>query len=137
MVRQKVNQLYMSHCLKCDGPGPNDVHTSYPAISAIIITSCTSHPEISCRFCASKKQLTSTILSLILGWWGFPFGILLTPVQMTRNIAGIFRRPSPLMPSDKLTHMVRLNLAAEAAEQGKLNASQASCLQAVFKGRRP
>jgi hypothetical protein len=60
-----------------------------------------------------KEQLLMTGFSLLFGWWGIPSGLILTPVQITRNLMGVFSPPDPRRPSPKLEKLVRLNLARQ------------------------
>jgi hypothetical protein len=34
------------------------------------------------------KSLPFTILSVLLGWWGFPWGIIYTPMALITNLSG-------------------------------------------------
>jgi len=34
------------------------------------------------------KSLPYTLLSLILGWWGFPWGLIYTPMAIIQNLGG-------------------------------------------------
>lgn len=34
------------------------------------------------------KSLPYTLLSLILGWWGFPWGFIYTPMAIFQNLSG-------------------------------------------------
>lgn len=34
------------------------------------------------------RGLPWTMLSLALGWWGFPFGLIFTPMVVIKNLAG-------------------------------------------------
>lgn len=34
------------------------------------------------------KSLPWTVLSLLLGWWGFPFGLIYTPWAVIENLSG-------------------------------------------------
>jgi hypothetical protein len=34
------------------------------------------------------KSLGYTLLSLLLGWWGFPWGIIYTPMALITNLGG-------------------------------------------------
>lgn len=34
------------------------------------------------------RGLPWTLLSLALGWWGFPFGLIFTPISVGRNLLG-------------------------------------------------
>lgn len=37
---------------------------------------------------AAAKSLPFTLLSLFLGWWGFPFGLIYTPMAIIGNLSG-------------------------------------------------
>ena len=47
---------------------------------------------------------------MLPGWWGFPFGLIMTPVQVMRNLAGIFGGPNPASPSPALEKLIRRRL---------------------------
>ena len=63
-----------------------------------------------------RARLGDLLFSLLFGWWGFPWGFLMTPVQLARNIAGLVSSPDTTRPSAQLARMVRLHLAANAIE---------------------
>src|SRR5687768_10468038 len=88
LVEEHVNKVRSGPCPKCQRQGaPVDAHTSYFVWSALIFTSWSSKPAICCRSCAVKDQIFSTLGSAVIGWWGFPWGLFMTPVQIFRNIA--------------------------------------------------
>ncbi len=117
-VSQSVQQVHQGLCPKCGGTGPVDVHVHHRVWSALFLTSWKSAPQISCRSCGLRSQLSDTALSLVVGWWGFPWGIVFTPVQIGRNIAGMLRGPDPLRASPQLERAVRMIMAAQiVAEQ--------------------
>jgi hypothetical protein len=115
LVQKQILAVHQGDCPKCGRPGPVDVHTSHRAWSLIHVTVVKSRPHVSCRACATRAQLGDTIFSALLGFWGVPFGIVLTPVQIVRNIFGIFFGPDPSKPSPKLEEHVRLDLAHRVA----------------------
>jgi hypothetical protein len=49
----------------------------------------------------------------LLGWWGVPFGLIITPYQLTRNIAGMLRRAD--RPSPDFIRVMRVHLAERVA----------------------
>ena len=112
MVQERIWQVRQGACPKCQGPGPVEVHTSHRVWSAFVLTSWSSRPHISCRSCGRKSQLGAAAFSLVLGWWGFPWGIVMTPVQVCRNLAGMLRSQQSSEPSPQLQKMVRMHLAA-------------------------
>lgn len=120
-VDRIVMQVHSGACPRCNGPGPVDVHTSYRVWSAVALTSWSSRPAICCRSCAVKKTLGDTAFCAVLGWWGFPFGLLVTPVQIGRNLFALVKGQEPTSPTPALDKMVRLQLASSlvAQHQGK------------------
>jgi hypothetical protein len=116
VVSEQVSRVHQGLCPKCGGSGPVDVHTSYRVWSALLMTSWSSRPHVVCRSCGSRARLGDLLFSLLFGWWGFPWGFVMTPVQLVRNIAGLVSSPDPTLPSAQLSRIVRLHLAANAIE---------------------
>lgn len=98
-----------------------DLHTSHEVWSIVFVTSWKSLPRIRCRSCGVKRQVAGLFFSLLAGWWGVPWGFLVTPVQGFRNVASLARPPDPMRPSDALVAQLRLLLAEQrvAAEAEK------------------
>jgi hypothetical protein len=61
-----------------------------------------------------QSQLGNLAFSAGLGWWGFPWGFLFTPVQIVRNIKAMVSPPDPAEPSAKLIQVARVQLASRA-----------------------
>jgi len=116
-AKQAVWEVHQGACPKCGGRGPIDVHTSYRVWSALFLTHWSSHPEVSCRSCGVKAQLGNTAFSAVLGWWGIPWGLIFTPVQVGRNLWALASPPDTAQPSALLDKHVRLNIAAQLVEQ--------------------
>jgi len=117
VVRQQVWALHRGPCPQCRGRGPVDVHVSYWVWSAVLLTRWGSAPAISCRSCARKRQLTNLGFSVLFGWWGFPWGLILTPLQIVRNVIGLVRGPDDTQPSRQLAQLARLGMASHAPTQ--------------------
>ena len=117
VLQQHLWNTYQGPCPTCKGSGPVDVHTSYRIWSAFLVTSWCSRPHISCKSCGWKSQLGDAVFSFFLGWWGFPWGLMMTPVQVYRNFAAMFHRYETPEPSPELAKHIRLNLAAHALSQ--------------------
>jgi len=115
VIQEQIFKVHQGRCPKCGGPGPIDVHMHYRVWSAVILTHWNNLQQISCRGCAVKSQLGSTLYSLLLGWWGFPWGLVMTPVQIFRNLGAAMSSPDPSRPSDKLERLVRVNIAGQVA----------------------
>ena len=117
LVSKHVQLIYAGPCPKCNGTGPVDVHTSHSIWSLVFLSSWKSQPQISCRTCGVKSQILGTLSSLLFGWWGFPWGLLVTPIQISKNVIGIIKNPGQLHPTEKLHKQVRLILGAQALAQ--------------------
>ncbi len=129
VVQERVATIHQGNCPRCHGRGPVDVHVSYRVWSAILHTSWSSRPQVSCQSCGVKSRVCDAFFCLFFGWWGFPWGLILTPIQLLRNIGGLLSSPDPSRASDALTSIARVSLATEViAEQeaGKGPSSQQS-----------
>ena len=124
MVKKHIDMHHEGLCPKCGSKGPNDLQTHYKIWSVILLTSHQEIPEICCRSCGVKKKLSGLVFSFLFGWWGFPVGILLTPILIILNFIGLFRLPKEGKPSKKLEEFVRMDLGAKAIlfvhENGKV-----------------
>ena len=115
-VQELVHRMHQGPCPKCGGAGPIDVFTSHQVWSAVLLTSWKSVPQVCCRSCGTKSQLGGIVSSLALGWWGFPWGLIMTPVQIGRNIAGLMRKVDSTRPSEELARVARIHLASQMSQ---------------------
>lgn len=117
VVATQARAIHGGACPVCgENRGPVDVHTSHKVASFLVMTSWSSKPRISCGSCGTRAQFGALMYSLFLGWWGIPWGILMTPVQIVRNLAAILRSEQSLTPSDQLEQLVRIGMASQALE---------------------
>jgi hypothetical protein len=116
---------------RCSGGGPVDVHTTHEVWSAVVLTSWKSIPALSCKSCGVKRQIGALAFSGFLGWWGFPFGLILTPIQVVRNLVGMLGGPRRDQPSQLLVDTVTRYLAAEFAAQQRATTVNAGAQQYV------
>ena len=77
-----------------------------------------------CRRCGVKIRIRSLFSCGLLGWWGFPWGVLGTPIQLTRNFVGLFSGPRPEHPSAELENIVRVDLAQQFVEARQLQEAE-------------
>lgn len=70
-------------------------------ISALVITFRRNSPAYFIRpgESATGKGLSWTLLTLALGWWGFPWGLIWTPMALYTNLRGGKDITAQLMPS--------------------------------------
>lgn len=111
-VSEQLWRLHQGNCPKCGGSGPVDVHTSYRVWSAFTLTKWSNRPVISCRSCGMKAKLVDLLFSTVFGWWGF-WGLIITPMQIYRNLSGMMKRRDDQRPSAQLEKLTRIRLAAE------------------------
>ncbi len=137
-VEEHARRILAAPCPLCHGSGPVDVHNAYTIWSALYVTSWKTTGHISCRACGRKAQVRALAFSAVFGWWGFPWGFVMTPVQIARNIGGLRRGSSATEPSRELCREARLALAAQLANQAPEPAPSASVaaldLQSVITG---
>jgi len=109
-LQRAVVVVHEGLCPLCDGAGPIDVHKSYRVWSAIVVTGWSTRHTIGCRRCGVKQQLLDILYSGFCGWWG-QLGVILTPIQIGRNILALLSPPAAFAPSEELERAVRLQLA--------------------------
>jgi len=114
VLEREVRKVHGGLCPKCGGTGPIDVHTSYRALSAIVITRWSSHPIVACKRCGAMAQLRDLGVSLLFGWWGFPWGLFVTPMQIGKNIRGMVRKADPVQPTQALYKLIGSAMATQA-----------------------
>lgn len=120
LVRKKAMEIHSGSCPICEqNRGPVDIHTAHKIWSLVLISSWTSNAQVSCRPCGRKRQLYGAVSSVVAGWWGIPWGLIMTPVQIGKNLVAILRSQDSLHPSEKLEQFVRLELATQVHEQGR------------------
>lgn len=115
-LEAEVNAIHQGTCPRCGGRGPVDVHTSHHVVSIIVATSWSSKPHICCRKCGRNEQIKDALFLLALGWWGFPWGLVVTPIQIIRNVASWCRELDPSQPSPELRRLVQAHLGQTLAK---------------------
>lgn len=125
LVAREVERLHGGPCPRCQGQGPVDVHYAYFVYSFVVATSWKSERHVCCRGCARKQQLMAALVSGLAGWWGFPWGLIMTPVQVLRNLGGMVGGGGGLTPTPALSETVRMAIAAQAidAQRGRPHAA--------------
>jgi hypothetical protein len=123
-VVERAREIHSGPCPKCGGEGPVDVHISHNVFSMLIMTTRSSKPQICCQSCGRKAKIGALLSSAVFGWWGFPWGFIWTPIQITRNLNGLFSGPDPSRPSDDLVGMTRGRLSAQLVKEDRAKAPE-------------
>jgi hypothetical protein len=113
LLQQKLEEVWRGKCPKCGGYGPVDVHKAHQVWSLLVLTQWKSRQFICCRSCGTKQQILGLLFSGVAGWWGFPWGLILTPVQITRNIIGMCGGPDRSSPSANLRKAVQVQIGSQ------------------------
>ena len=111
LVPAALKERHQGRCPACAGAGPVDVHSAHYVYSLVLYTSWTDTERVSCRPCGRRAQSSAVLKCLLLGWWGIPFGLLMTPIQIARNLHGLFSPPDPRHPSAALKRHVQTQVA--------------------------
>lgn len=120
IVARNLQATHQQPCPICHGPGPVDLYTSHTAWSIFILTSWCSQPQLSCESCGSAAIRKGMVITALCGWWGIPFGLVVTPWQLLNGARSLANRPLPSHPSEALQHLVKLNVGAAIAQQAEL-----------------
>ena len=125
VLERETENVFRGNCPKCHGLGPIEVHKIHRVWSALVLTNWSSSQQVSCRSCAIKSHLGAVLFCLTLGWWGFPWGLILTPVQVARNIGGMCSRIDSSHPSPELRKLVQVMLGLKMIQASRQNAGSA------------
>jgi hypothetical protein len=115
-VDKMTNKIRNDRCPVCRRKKIIDVHKSYSVFSLFFFTNYETRQHMMCKSCAIKRQLLALLSSSLFGWWGFPFGLIMTPVQIIRNIFELFVNPGKNGPTALMTQNIRQLIAVEQIE---------------------
>ncbi|MBN3787205.1 hypothetical protein [Burkholderia sp. Ac-20353] len=111
-VQHYVDDCRYGPCPICKREdGPVDVHADHRVVSLIVVTNWTTRRHVCCRRCGRKKQAIALLTSAVCGWWGLPWGVVVTPIQIARNLLGLARR-EPVTSTPQFEQTVRRKVAA-------------------------
>jgi hypothetical protein len=125
-VIEKARQVHGGSCPKCHGPGPVDVHVKHTVWSAFVLTQWRSTPILCCESCGTKAKLGALAFTSLFGWWGMPWGLIFTPMQIVRNLRALLASINPDEPSNELVQMVRSDLSSRLAHEERRQTSEAA-----------
>jgi hypothetical protein len=112
VVRTQAMAIRRGACPQCRKSGSAvDMRTEHWVLSAIFLTRYGRRTALSCRDCGQRRNLQALGKCILLGWWGFPFGLLITPYKIFANVGEMLRKDRE-EPSDALRDAIRARLAA-------------------------
>jgi hypothetical protein len=115
-IDRHIASAHAGPCPLCGAHANVDVHQSHRVYSIIVYISWRTKMHFCCQKCGRKEQLKDLGFCMACGWWGVP-GLVITPVQILKNIIGIMRVSD--RPSRDLQRIVKLNLAESLARQAR------------------
>ena len=116
LVECEMVHIHSGACPVCGGPGPVDVFLSHWVASFILVTHWGTHVALSCRPCRNKQWLKDTTLTMAVGWWGFPNGVVRTPISLVRNAWEFYLGPGRNSPSARVRAIAQSRLHGAVAE---------------------
>lgn len=76
--------------------------------SFLVLTYSRKKPIIACPDCLNKKNNLAIASTALLGWWGFPWGLIKTPQYIYQNVMAKKRNKSS-QPNDVLLSLTLMN----------------------------
>jgi hypothetical protein len=122
-IDEYISSFHSGPCPRCGARANVDVHQSHRVYSVLVYTRWQTNKHFCCQKCGRNQQLKDLGFSMLCGWWGFPFGLIITPLQIVKNIIGIVR-PSD-RPSRDLQRIAKLELAQKLAGEARQRSSTA------------
>lgn len=93
-AHQQDEQLEPINCSACKKPTAQPRNVIFRSVVSVLITTITTPVQgIFCSVCARKAGLRASIISGLFGWWGVPWGPILTVKEIVRNSMGGERKP--------------------------------------------
>jgi hypothetical protein len=114
VIWEHALRLQNGPCPRCARDARVDLRESQWVWSAVFFTRAGTEQFLGCESCGRRRLVVNTLTSLLFGWWGFPLGLIETPVQVIQNVAALRRRPMDGPPSEYFLEFVRLMLARES-----------------------
>lgn len=119
LVEHQMATIHAGPCPNCRREGPVDFHDSKRVISFLILTSTKTTPHLVCPACAKSRILNDTLLCMLLGWWGFPFGLIFTPFAIASNLGAMAGAGRSALPSPRLRQFAREYLATMIEQEAR------------------
>ncbi len=114
-IEQAAVKIRSGPCPICGQTAtPVEVRSFHRVASFVVLTNYTRTSKICCLECAKKGSWEAFFSTLVMGWWGIPFGIFMTPAYLIANIGEMFEHRKMGEPSDDLLREAKYQLAVAA-----------------------
>lgn len=108
-IAEYISNAQHSVCQTCGTGTPIDARPSYRVYSLAFYTTWKTVTKLECRSCARRRQLNDAAFSFFAGWWGVPWGLFVTPVQVIRNVVALLSTDPG--PSRRFQQVIKIDLA--------------------------
>lgn len=115
IIIPEVQRRQQGVCPICGGEGPVDVFMSHRVVSVIYFMHYKEAQHVGCGGCRTRRLLSDSLISLLLGWWSFE-GIIHTVLGLGKNITGLVKGHDYSEPSLEFIRTTRLEVAKEYIE---------------------
>jgi hypothetical protein len=117
-----IENTRTGQCPTCNRSARLNIYESHQVYSVLVYTRWSTEFHYCCQLCGRKRQREDLVTSLLVGWWGVPFGLIITPIQVLRNVMAMSRLSDETSP--RLARSARLQLAerlekAAQSERGR------------------
>lgn len=114
-LNAEVLKIFQGKCISCEKQSPKDVFVSFGIVSVFVMSFRNNSVHICCKKCGYRKVLKDLFVSMFLGWWGIPSGLIYTPIQIFKNIKELARKRDFTKPSERLINSIRYDIADRKA----------------------
>jgi hypothetical protein len=80
-------------------------------ISFLVATTYSKKLKVACPRCLNRAHISASTLTALAGWWGFPWGLIRTPMALYRNMRSRRTNHWP-EPNDYLRSFVLARIGA-------------------------
>lgn len=91
-----------------------EIRFQYRVVSLVLITEYQRKSRLCCVACGRKQNMKAFCLTFFLGWWGVPFGLIMTPTYLIANMGELWENRTVGQASEDLLKLAKLQLAEKA-----------------------
>lgn len=111
-IEQEASKIRSGACPECNQKkSPVEMRFYHMVISYIVLTRYTRKSRLCCARCGRKRNREAMLATALLGWWGFPWGVFMTPTYLIANLGEMFEKRKSDDPSEDLIREAKYRLA--------------------------